>query len=458
MKKIIILIFVTALPLIVRATHLRCGYISVKRLNSTSLTCTITLTVFVNAGSPLAFGNGHLIFGDASAPLLVTEGSVVTRPDLGPSIGMATFSIDHTYPGPGQYAISYIETNRNAGIINVDNSISTAFYIETTINLDPFLGPYNTPDFLIDPFFTAKLGGNLSLSVGAFSLEDFVITYELSTPLRDKGTVVNNYRLPENFKINSHNGLITWDTRFLDGYYAGEYLFAIKIHLSKYIDGNLYRLCTMLRDFQIILVDDEPGGIISDNITLDENNRIYLSESDSKAIKIFYEPNFFENTTLSAFTTLSDNTDVFSFAVYDSSGADIKVGVLSLTPDATIIRDNPYIITVRGAHKTESNIMYASDIVYMFYTRDLFPEIITRTEDTLAGITITPNPVTDYLKIRLPHQQPAQLTLLDLSGKIVLKKFINESCLVDVRELPTGFYIIDLQTGRARKTIKIIKD
>lgn len=101
--------------------------------------------------------------------------------------------------------------------------------------------------------------------------------------------------------------------------------------------------------------------------------------------------------------------------------------------------------------------MYASDIVYMLYTRDLFPEIITRTEDTLAGITVTPNPVTDFLKVQLPHQQPAQLTLLDFSGKMMLKKFMNESCVVDVRELPAGLYIIELRTGRARRTLKIIK-
>ncbi len=455
MKKILtLLLFSTMLIYTSSATHLRCGYISVKRLSNTNLNCRITLTIFVNAGSPVAFGNGLLNFGDSSTPVLIPEGSVVIRPDLGSSVGMATFSIDHFYPGPGRYNISYNETGRNAGIINVDNSSTTFFSIETSISLDPFLGKYDTPDFLVDPFFIAKLGSNLSLSIGAFSSEDFVISYELSSP---SGIYDHRYRLPENFKVNPHNGLITWDTKYLDGYYAGEYLFAVKIHLSKYIDGNLYRLCTMLRDFQIILVDNEPQGIISDNSSLDENNRIYLSEGSNKTIKVFYEPNPSENTTLNAFSTLSENPDAFSFTTYDSAGAHIKVGVLTLTSSSTIIRDNPYIITVRGTHRIENNLMYASDIVYMLYTRDLFPEIITRTEDTLAGITVTPNPVTDFLKVQLPHQQPAQLTLLDFSGKMMLKKFMNESCVVDVRELPAGLYIIELRTGRARRTLKIIK-
>lgn len=238
MKNIITLILVIALPIITTASHLRCGYISVKRLSSTSLTCQITLTVFVNSGSGVAFGNGLLSFGDVSSPLLVPGSETVNRPDLGPNIGQATFTVNHSFAGPGNYIIAYTETNRNGGILNVENSSSTLFYIETVVNLDPFLGNFNTPDFLVDPFFIAKLGSNLSLSVGAYSPEDFVITYELGTPLRDKGIAVTNYRVPENFKVNPHNGLITWDTRYLNGYYAGEYLFAVKIHISKYINGN----------------------------------------------------------------------------------------------------------------------------------------------------------------------------------------------------------------------------
>ncbi|MBX2968869.1 MAG: T9SS type A sorting domain-containing protein [Cyclobacteriaceae bacterium] len=454
MKKIIVLIIVTALPFITNASHLRCGYISVKRLSSTNLTCTITLTVFVNSGSGVAFGNGHLNFGDGSTHVLIPENSIVARPDLGTNIGMATFTINHSYAGPGQYKISYIEASRNAGILNVDNSISTPFITETTINLDPFLGKYDTPDFLIEPYFVAKLGSTLSLSIGGYSNEDLVVSYQLSVP---SGISTNNYHLPENFKVNPHNGLITWDTKYLDGYYAGEYLFAVKIHLSKYIDGNLYRLCTMLRDFQIILVDDEPGGMISDNVNLDENNRIYLSEGNSKTIKIFYEPNLSENTSISAYTTLSENADVFSFSTYDSTETDIKVGILTLAPNSTIARDNPYIISIRGAHNIESNTMFASDIVYMFYTRDLYPEIITRTEDTLEGVTVAPNPVTDFLKIQLTQPQSIQLTLLDQSGKIVLKNIITESSIIDMREFLNGLYLVEVRTSRGRRVTKVIK-
>lgn len=454
MKKIITLILVSSLPLITNATHLRCGYISVKRLSGTNLTCRITVTVYTDTGSPVFFGGlvDFLDLGDGTPPIEVPETQGIY---IGLGVAKASYTIDHTYPEPGQFTIAYMEPNRNGGIINFDNSISTLFYIETVINLDPFLGSFDTPDFLFDPFFHAKAGEPLSLSIGAFSLVDHVISYELSTPKRDRNQFVNNYRLPENIQLNPYTGLLTWDTKFQDQYYTGEFLFSVKIHLSKFINGNLYRLCTVERDIQIILTDHDSGSRISLKNALDENNRVYIPINESRTIKILYEPNDQNESTLSAYSTL--NEDELQFSAYDSSSANIKVGILTLTSSAAIDRDNPYVITIRG-RQTLGYPAFASDLCLLFYTRDLYPEIITRTEDTLAGITVTPNPISDYLKIQLPHQQAAQLTLLDLSGKIVLKKFINESCLVDVRELPSGLYIIKLQTGSARKTIKIIKD
>jgi len=166
----------------------------------------ITITVFTDVGSPVLFGGEEdvLSFGDGTL-VLVPETPNSSRFDLGPNVGMTCYSIVHTYPGPGQYTISYPEPNRNAGIINMNNSVTTPFYVETTFSLDTFLGMFITPDFLIDPFFSAKLGSDLSLSVGAFSQEeDFVILYELTTP-----NLAMNYRLPENFNINQFNGLIT---------------------------------------------------------------------------------------------------------------------------------------------------------------------------------------------------------------------------------------------------------
>src|SRR5882672_6402890 len=123
-----------------QATHLRAGEITIRRESCNSLTFIITITVYTNTGSEIKFGDGVLDFGDGSNPFTTPTVDNTLRPDLGPNIGTVSYSTSHTYSGPGRYVISYLEPNRNAGILNMFNSVETRFYMESTISIDPFLG------------------------------------------------------------------------------------------------------------------------------------------------------------------------------------------------------------------------------------------------------------------------------------------------------------------------------
>ncbi|MEQ8424924.1 MAG: gliding motility-associated C-terminal domain-containing protein, partial [Cyclobacteriaceae bacterium] len=130
-------------PRIGNATHLRAGEITIQRLSCTSLTFRICITVYTNTGSDIKFGEGLLDFGDGSKPHQTPIVENTLRPDLGPEVATVTYCINHTFGGPGKYTISYLEPNRNAGILNMINSVDTRFYLETVINIDPFLGCSN---------------------------------------------------------------------------------------------------------------------------------------------------------------------------------------------------------------------------------------------------------------------------------------------------------------------------
>src|SRR4051812_2662511 len=86
-----------------KATHLRAGEITVERLNCTSLTFKITVTVYTNTGSPIQFGDGILDFGDGSSPQVTPTVPNTLRPDLGPNVGTVSYSVLHTYAGPRRY-------------------------------------------------------------------------------------------------------------------------------------------------------------------------------------------------------------------------------------------------------------------------------------------------------------------------------------------------------------------
>lgn len=106
-------------------SHLRAGEITVQRVNCSGNDFLITITVYTNTTSSVRFGaeadvefDDILDFGDGSQYLVPAVSSTL-RPDLGTNIGIASYSIVHTYRGSGTYLISYREPNRNEGVLIV---------------------------------------------------------------------------------------------------------------------------------------------------------------------------------------------------------------------------------------------------------------------------------------------------------------------------------------------------
>ena len=258
----------------VSATHLRAGEITVTRESCTSLTFIITITAYTNTGSNVRFGGGVLDFGDGSRPLTPPEIGNTNRPDLGPNIGIVTFTTTHTYSGSGRYVISYLERNRNAGILNMFNSVQTTFYIESTINIDPFLGCDNSPRLLVPPIDKACRGAAWYHNPGAYDPDGDSLSYEFTVPKRDKGIPVNNFRDPNSkefydrvsinygtaneakngppgFSINAVTGTIIWDAPGA----AGEYNIAFIIKEWRKVAGIWINQGHVVRDMQIIVED-----------------------------------------------------------------------------------------------------------------------------------------------------------------------------------------------------------
>ena len=119
------------LPFEAYSSHLRAGEITARRINC-SLEYEICITVFTNTATTIRFGDGVLDFGDGTffSPPQIEN---TERPDLGPNIATVKFCIRHTFPGLAQYKISYLEQNRNGGILNMFDSFNTVFFIESVI-------------------------------------------------------------------------------------------------------------------------------------------------------------------------------------------------------------------------------------------------------------------------------------------------------------------------------------
>lgn len=454
MKKLVLFAVLLFLIQPVFASHLRCGYITAESIDCIGKKYRITITVFTNTSSDVSFGGeGILDFGDGET-MTVPAVAAIPRPDLGANIGIATFSIEHTYT-LGSFLISYLEPNRNGGVLNMDNSFETFFYVETKIILSQ-AGCAASPSFLAPAILQASAGTEFTYSLGAASDDDNLITYELVTPLRGRNTPVVNYIKPGNLEINYLNGLLTWNTNFRNNMPTpGEYNFAVQVNHHVKV-GDVYTSIGYMRiDFQVIVQGDVVNPVsLQDNQEHDVYNRFLVPENAEKKIKVFYETS--GNTPLKAFSELAELTDVFSFETYDSTHeeTDFKVGVLTLKPNASVIRENPYLITVRAKDGA-----LGSDINYLIYTEEI-PElpVITAIEDDVVEIKVFPNPFTTNINVRLDRPGTSEAIIYNTQGQLVSLTSFETETEISLHGILPGAYICNIRRNNVSlKKIKLIK-
>ncbi len=252
------------------ASHLRAGEITVQRQGSCqSRTLIITITVYTNTASDVKFGeDGILYFGDGTK-ITVPRVENVLQPQLGPNIGIATWSTTHTYGSNDSYLISYVEPNRNGGVLNMDDSFYTTFYLETRFSL-AVLGCNNSPQLRIPPIDQACAGVAFFHNPGAFDFNGSggptdSLSYELVVPYRDKGLPVVGYVPPNEygdgeseaggeptFSINSIDGTMIWDAPDT----PGEYNVAFNVVEWRKVNGAWQKIGYVRRDMQIIVNGD----------------------------------------------------------------------------------------------------------------------------------------------------------------------------------------------------------
>lgn len=367
---VLLLFFLLGLSANSFATHLRAGEITVTRLSCTSLTFRITITVYTNTGSDIKFGDGVLDFGDKSTPEITPTQENIIRPDLGTNIGTVSYSTTHTYAGPGRYVISYLEPNRNGGILNIFNSVETRFYLETVISIDPFLGCNNSPKLLVPPIDKACTGAAWFHNPGAYDPDGDSVSFEFTIPKREKGQVVNNYRDPNNrefynqvgidyataneegngpptFSIDSKTGTIVWDAPGA----PGEYNIAFVINEWRKVAGVWVKMGYVVRDMQIIVDDcqnQRPELEVPEDICVEAGEEvsqdIFGWDPDGDSVKIEAFSQVFEINPNPAKITPANK--------YQASSPTSKARVVfSWKTDCLHIKEQPYQVVFKITDK-----------------------------------------------------------------------------------------------------------
>ncbi len=295
---IILLVFLLA-GFTAHATHIRAGEVTIERKNCLSLTFYIFVTGYVDLiDGQVIFGGGTLDFGDGTTPIdnlrEAIDNNVVRilqdEEDLGGGngVGITRFRIEHTYSSNGTYIVTYLEPNRNGGILNMDNSINTPFYVESVLRIDPFLGCNNSPVMLIPPIDFGCSGVAFYHNPGAFDVDGDSLGFEFVIPRKAVGTSVDNYRNvndpsfmgspeggsgPPSLTIDPITGDIIWDAPGLEG----EYNIAFVVREYRKVQGQYFLMGTVVRDMQIIIADcdnNRPELDIPDDICVEAGTKI----------------------------------------------------------------------------------------------------------------------------------------------------------------------------------------
>jgi CHU_C Type IX secretion signal domain len=376
---IVFFLLVLSSAITATATHLRAGEITVVRKSCADLTFIITVTVYTDTESPVVFGGRPsdgldvLDFGDGTR-IIIPETPSIARPDLGLNIGVASYTIEHTYAGPGKYLISYKEPNRNKGVLNMVNSDLTTFYIETEINTDPFFGCNNSPKLLIAPVDKGCTGVAFQHNPGAFDPDGDSLSYELVIPFRDRNTVVTGYRDPNNsdfytgnyntanetqsgpptFSINPVTGTITWDAPGI----RGEFNIAFHIVEWREIAGTWVEIGYVRRDMQIVIdeCDNERPDLIIPNDTCvvagtTLNVKIFGIDVDNNNVKIEAFSELFGDTFVSP-ARVSPNPAVFQPVVPNPAELTFEWETV-----CEHVKDQPYQIVFKVTDNGQPNLV-----------------------------------------------------------------------------------------------------
>lgn len=446
MSKRLLVPFFFLLPALVHATHLRGGQIRVVSANG--LTCKIELRLLTNTASLIMAGEGILDFGDGGTYATPTKENTILNEQ--PNLGVVVYTIDHTYAGPGRYVLSYQEPNLTAGILNMTRSEETRFYIESVINIDPFIPSFVSPNFQTDPIFLLPLRQVYQFSTAAIpdsASNDFYYKYYVVTDPPG----VKDYEVPGNLAVNEDNGIVTWDTRFHDQYLAG--LFWIEVRIEKYSKAG-YFCGYVIRAIQLTVEDGDSRLDLSSSA--DPNGRVVVTDGKEKKIKLVLTD---DKTVDSVYFDIYYNKTIsknISFHQYDSTTQDrkFKIGSLVLKTSSEISSELPYVVSLRG------HASYIRDVAFLYMTQDVdlpkVPEIVTGFSEK-KQLKVYPNPF--RAEIYIDGETLSDATFINSLGQSVMRSSLEPGQPVNTASLPAGFYVLQVNDKNGGKTwFKVVRN
>lgn len=326
------------------------------------------------------FGDGTRVFGtdtDGSGRPLVVRSIDVANST--PETQVLLFDFDHTFAGPGNYVVSFVGENRNAGILNMANSSAQTFYVSTTITINPVVGLNSSPILRAPAIDRAAVGQVFLHNPAGFDADGDSLAYRLRTCQQvDGGTptantnnqpmpvVCDRYVYPDDASITPgttpvqvaysgvpvgnpgarafisqdvNTGQITWNAPAR----AGIYNIAFTVEEFRRTANGFRRIGIVIRDMQIIVANTNnlpPVLTVPEDLCVVAGDPVTLNVSAIDGSG----PNApATNVTLTAFSGILPPATFRQL----TTGTSVR-GVFNWTTDCSNVSDQPYVVVFRA--------------------------------------------------------------------------------------------------------------
>ena len=248
------------------ATHNRAGEITYRHV--AGLTYEITITTYTKSSAIADRPWLPIRWGDEVPGAGLDS---LERESIQPLLGDVQINIyrgQHTYGGPGIYALEVEDPNRNDGVLNIPGSVDVPFAIQTLLFINPQAGHNNSVQLLNPGQENACLFQPWIHNPGAYDPDGDVLTYALIACRGFDGEFIPGYTSPETispaddlFEIDGMTGDLTW----ISPQIAGEYNLAIQIQEWRWVDGFLVQVGEVVRDMQVsVSICNNQAPVIAD--------------------------------------------------------------------------------------------------------------------------------------------------------------------------------------------------
>ncbi|GAB3537115.1 hypothetical protein GCM10027443_29290 [Pontibacter brevis] len=409
------------LPLLSKATHIAGGYISYSADPQNPRMYYFTQTIYTDRASSAEDLVAYINMGDGNT--VEVQRTEVRHYSMQFDIEVFTWS--YTYASSGDYIVAWTGINRNLHLMNVPSaSDQMSFYIYSNVKVNPLLVNSNGIKLASTPLFAAYTGEEMRYNFIAYDADGDKLTYALVTPKQGTaeggGSNIPGYAYPEGLTIDKF-GELRWRAPAL----KGEYVIAVKI--TEHRNGQ--PIGYTIVDYNIHVADraQQPGITLlnQDRLTLNYDGSILARPDQPLKLEYYLRNAAGADFPLHArqFSDL-DTLDLASpnVAVRDSAGG--KAVTLTFTPTTDLMRQEPYIIGMRG-HAAIEHVQGAPYQPYYFdwsYAYLIVGEQQpTSVEEGLAkaGFLLYPNPVADQFVIEAPDMPAMRVQLLNATGKAV---------------------------------------